>query len=81
MRPVVLAVVQEVAKQYGLDVDEVLGRARSKTVARARCMAMWLTRVRLDMSYPEIGREFDRDHTTVMSAVRGVERWLNQPNG
>lgn len=80
MRPTVLAVVQEVADQYGLETQEILGRDRHKTVAKARNMAMWLTRVRLEMSWSEIGREFKRDHTTVIAAVKGVERWLERPD-
>jgi chromosomal replication initiator protein len=43
-------------------------------VAFARQVAMYLCRQRLKCSFPELGRAFgNRDHTTVMSAVRRVE--------
>ena len=37
---------------------------------------MWIARKRTPLSFPEIGREFERDHTTVMSACDKVERKL-----
>lgn len=74
MRPAVLAIVEEVAEHYGVFVFEVLSRDRHKTVARARNMAMWTARNRLGMSYTELGREFSRDHTTVVAAVQGIDR-------
>ena len=66
---------EEVADYFGLQEGRaaILGGQRSKTIARARKLAMWLTRQRLGYSFPEIGAAFDRDHTTVMSACKGVE--------
>lgn len=66
-------VVAAVAAEYGVDPSEVLGRSRVKSLATARNVAMFLTRECFDhFSYPEIGRQFDRDHTTVMSGCRRV---------
>ncbi|MCH2108143.1 MAG: chromosomal replication initiator protein DnaA [Polyangiaceae bacterium] len=54
---------------------ELLSKDRHKSVAFARQVAMYLCRQRLKSSFPELGRAFgNRDHTTVMSAVRKVER-------
>ncbi len=53
---------------------ELLSKDRHKSVAFARQVAMYLCRQRLKCSFPELGRAFgNRDHTTVMSAVRRVE--------
>ncbi len=41
-------------------------------VARARQLAMYLTRELTDLSLAQIAREFDRDHSTVMHAIRAV---------
>lgn len=35
---------------------------------------MYLVRVSLELSYPDIGRAFGRDHTTVLSAFRKISR-------
>jgi hypothetical protein len=70
----VAACVQEAANQFLVTPASVLGRSRSKGVAAARAMAMALVRRRTRLSYPELGRVFGRDHTTVMVAVKKAER-------
>ncbi len=59
--------------------DALLSKDRHKSVAFARQVAMYLCRQRLKCSFPELGRAFgNRDHTTVMSAVRRVEALRQQ---
>jgi chromosomal replication initiator protein len=53
--------------------EELLSSRRSPRVAHARQLAMYLARALTPMSLTEIARGFDRDHTTVMHAVRAVE--------
>ena len=45
-------------------------------IASARQIAMYLAKQLTSRSLPEIGRKFDRDHTTVMHAVRKVEELI-----
>ena len=45
-------------------------------MARPRQIAMYLAKQINSRSLPEIGRKFDRDHTTVMHAVRKVEELI-----
>jgi chromosomal replication initiator protein len=68
--------VQEaVASRLGLSVDELLSPTRTAPVARARQLAMYLTRQLTDLSLPAIAGAFNRrDHTTVLHAIRRVER-------
>jgi chromosomal replication initiator protein len=63
-----------VCSHFRLTSSELLSKDRHKSVAFARQVAMYLCRQRLKCSFPELGRAFgNRDHTTVMSAVRRVE--------
>jgi chromosomal replication initiator protein len=63
-----------VCHHFHLTNAELLSKDRHKSVAFARQVAMYLCRQRLKCSFPELGRAFgNRDHTTVMSAVRRVE--------
>ena len=63
-----------VCGHFRLSNAELLSKDRHKSVAFARQVAMYLCRQRLKCSFPELGRAFgNRDHTTVMSAVRRVE--------
>jgi chromosomal replication initiator protein len=68
--------VQEaVAARLGLSVEQILSPTRSAPVARARQLAMYLTRELTDLSLPAIAEAFNRrDHTTVMHAIRRVEK-------
>jgi chromosomal replication initiator protein len=64
-----------VCSHFKLSNAELLSKDRHKSVAFARQVAMYLCRQRLRCSFPELGRAFgNRDHTTVMSAVRRVEQ-------
>lgn len=63
-----------VCSHFRLSNADLLSKDRHKSVAFARQVAMYLCRQRLKSSFPELGRAFgNRDHTTVMSAVRRVE--------
>lgn len=74
MRPAIQAICEEVAAHFGyVTVEDMLGRSRSKSAVEARALAMWLARLRLRLSYPELGREFSRDHTTCINAVERIE--------
>jgi chromosomal replication initiator protein len=63
-----------VCHHFKLRSTDLLSQDRHKSVAFARHVAMYLCKQRLKCSYPELGRAFgNRDHTTVISAVRKVE--------
>jgi chromosomal replication initiator protein len=63
-----------VCSHFRLSNSELLSKDRHKSVAFARQVAMYVCRQRLKCSFPELGRAFgNRDHTTVMSAVRRVQ--------
>lgn len=64
-----------VADETGLTVQQLVSPARFRHFAWPRQTAMALARELTDKSLPEIGRAFsDRDHTTVMYAVREVQK-------
>jgi chromosomal replication initiator protein len=50
----------------------MLSPSRASEVSRARQIAMYLSRELTDLSLAEIARQFDRDHTTILHAVRVV---------
>jgi chromosomal replication initiator protein len=62
-----------VAKYYNLRVTDLLGRRRTRMIARPRQMAMALSKDLTEHSLPEIGDAFGgRDHTTVLYACRKI---------
>lgn len=66
-------VIASCAEHYGLLVDQVLGRSRCRKPVRARHAVMYVLNRRDRMSTPAIGRIMDRDHSTVIDAIRIVE--------
>lgn len=64
---------KKVAEYFNISVKEMQSSRRARNVARPRQIAMYLAKQLTSRSLPEIGRKFDRDHTTVMHAVRKVE--------
>lgn len=63
-----------VAEYYDVSVKDLMGKKRSRHIARPRQVAMALAREFTNNSFPEIGQSFGgRDHTTVMHACDKVQ--------
>ncbi len=68
------AVLDTTAEMFGLTVDDLCGKSRSRPLVTARQIAMYVLRQTTSFSYPAIGKVFgNRDHTTVMHAVSKIE--------
>jgi chromosomal replication initiator protein len=69
------AVQREVAAYFDVKLHDLKGPKRHRAVAHPRMVAMYLARKLTKTSYPEIGSRFGgKDHSTVISAVRKIER-------
>jgi chromosomal replication initiator protein len=63
------------AEFFDLTVDDLCGPGKTKALATARQIAMYLCRELTDMSLPKIGQTFGgRDHTTVMHADKKIRK-------
>jgi chromosomal replication initiator protein len=73
-RVFVAEIQKQVAAAFEIPLSEMTSERRSREVARPRQVAMYLARKFTPRSLPMIGHQFgDRDHTTVMHAIRRVE--------
>ena len=70
--PSVPAIQGAVCSILGISQPSDALPSRASEVSRARQMAMYLSRELTDLSLAEIARRFDRDHTTILHAVRAV---------
>jgi chromosomal replication initiator protein len=70
--PTLAAVQEAVCRVHGLSRAELLSAGRSARVVRARQVGMYLARELTTLSLAEIARGFDRDHSTVLHAIRSV---------
>jgi chromosomal replication initiator protein len=74
-------VVRRVSDTLNIKEKEIVGKSRKQEIVEARQMAMYLCRQVIGSSFASIGVYFGgRDHTTVLHAVKTIERKRNQDN-
>lgn len=70
-------IMGQTAKYFNITIDDMCSPSRTRLVATARQIAMYLCRELTDFSLPAIGRLFGgRDHTTVMHANNKIRRLM-----
>ena len=80
IRVVTVDKIQNVVSNYfNIGLSDMLSQRRSRPLARPRQIAMYLAKKLTTRSLPEIGRRFaNRDHTTVIHAVKTITRLSEQ---
>lgn len=72
-------VISRVANHFGVSMERMLGRDRSRAIALPRQIAMYLLREEANISLPQIGEALGgRDHTTVMYGYNKVADLLER---
>jgi len=71
-------IISQVCKFYSIDDATLRGTLKNKGTAEARQVAIYLIRQLTNLSTPEIGKEFNRDHSTVLHSINKVESALNK---
>jgi len=69
-------IISEVCSFFGIEENVLRGTLKDKKTTDARQIAMYLIRKMTNLSFPDIGKEFGKDHTTVMHACKRVEAKL-----
>ena len=80
IRVITVDKIQNVVSNYfSISLADMLSQRRSRPLARPRQIAMFLAKKMTSRSLPEIGRRFaNRDHTTVIHAVKTITRLSEQ---
>ena len=74
-------IISQVCKFYNVDEAVLRGTQRTKGIAEARQVAIYLVRQLTKLSTPDIGQEFGgRDHTTVLHSINKVDTELKNKN-
>ena len=73
-------IISQVCKFFNVDEVTLRGTNRSKGTADARHVAIYLIRQLTNMSLPDIGKEFNRDHSTILNSIRKIEKGLKSGN-
>ncbi|MBQ72473.1 MAG: chromosomal replication initiator protein DnaA [Planctomycetaceae bacterium] len=73
--PSIQAIIDSVTRYYDVKLTDLLSKRRHKSITVPRQVCMWLARRHTRFSLEEIGGYFGgRDHTTVMHAIRAINR-------
>ena len=73
MTPEVATIVEHVAQRGGVRATDILGPDRTAKTSLARQVAQFLANRMLDMGPNELGRQFERNHASVIYSLRFVE--------
>ena len=74
-------IISQVCKFYNIEESVIRGSQRTKNIAEARHVAIYLVRKLTNLSTPDIGQEFGgRDHTTVLNSITNIESAIKSGN-
>jgi chromosomal replication initiator protein len=76
--PTVEKIQKIVAHFYGLKIADLSSANRARNIARPRQVAMYLSKNFTSQSLPKIGKEFGKNHATVIHSVKLVTEMMNQ---
>lgn len=66
-------IVQYVSEKLGVEVDALFGRSRKREIAYARQLCIYLIKRKTKFTFSDIGRYFNRDHTTVIHSINAIK--------
>lgn len=69
---------KEVESFYKVSHADLIGKKRTRNIIYARQIAIYLSRQMLDLPFNDIGKKFNRDHSTVMYSVTNVEEKMKE---
>ncbi len=76
--PTPALIIEQVCNFYSVDESVLRGTLKNKGTTEARQVAMYLIRKLTNLSLPDIGKEFGKDHSTVLYNIRKVETILKK---
>jgi len=70
-------IIESVCLWYKITVEKVMEVSRKKVVCEARQVIMFIIRLRLKFVLTDIGKLFNKDHTTVIHSLQAVQKMLD----
>lgn len=74
-------ITAQIAQYFGIRPEDILGKSQAKEHANPRQLAMFLCREKLKLPFQKIGEIFHRDHSTVMSSVKQIQKASEEKTG
>ncbi len=73
-------IVKAVAKYFEMDTESLLSKNKSQEYIVPRQIAMYMVREMTNLSFPQIGKFFGKDHSTIMHATKKLEEKMKTDN-
>lgn len=73
-------IIKTIAGHYAIKGEDLLGKSQMREYAFPRKVAMYLCREKLKLPFQKIGELFGRDHSTVMTSIRQIEKEVEKKN-
>jgi len=67
-------IIREEVKRYRINLEVLQSDTKTATLVKIRHYIMWRARKESGMSFPELGKLFNRDHSSVLHAYKKTER-------
>lgn len=71
-------IVEEVSRTTGISIDDIYSNLRTASISHARKVTFYIVRKVTNMSYEEIGTEFNKDHSTVMYNINKIKNEIEK---
>ena len=71
-------IIREELRRYKINLEVLHSDTKTARLVKIRHYIMWRTRKESGMSFPELGKLFNRDHTSVIHAYKKAERLYRQ---
>lgn len=69
--------IQLIAEVFGIKAEDIMGKAQTRDCVFPRQLAMYTCRHNLKMPFTKIGDLFSKDHSTVMSSVKLIQKGID----
>lgn len=74
-------VITYVSQKTNIPFEDIVGKRKTDSVANARQIAVFLLRELTDMSHANVGKVFNRDHSTVVASVNKIKERMKEDPG
>lgn len=71
-------IIERICRNYNVSKDSVLSESRKSDLTTVRKICMYVLKNKLNMTLSKIGRFFQRDHSTVITSIKDVEKMIEK---
>ena len=80
-RKTVSQIIEEVSAKYGVPVYFIKSKRRTRNLTQPRFEICWRAKRETNASLPKIGKLLNRDHTSILHAIRKYKSWQQMAIG